>query len=284
MELEELAERLSAIESKDAQKGFMDKYGAKFSNDEGIGVAILGELNRRGIDTSAADAAVQEIIDTLRGEASALLDKLSAVESAVQAATGEQVSEPMPTPPISPEVPPEGVAAPLQPTLPPGGASEAAPPPPGAEPPPIDVLSDARFKNIRQTVLSDERIKSVFPNLSDDELKIIEALSGLEGITDDDIIEVLTEDRADPEAGMAKFDEKLDAASVPEEEAIAADSLIEDLATSGGLEALAMARPSAEPDLVMENLTSDLNLKDIKGTQPVELDEGRVIMQALLGK
>jgi hypothetical protein len=107
--LEELAARLgelenSALQSSMAQEqtGFMDKYGTKFSGDEGIGVAILAELGRRGVDTSAADEAVQDILDQIRAEATAILDKIkmdertvsdlmdkvSTVEESVAAATG----------------------------------------------------------------------------------------------------------------------------------------------------------------------------------------------------
>jgi hypothetical protein len=94
----------SAAEQQATQQRtqFMDKYGTKFSGDEGLGVAILAELGRRGIDTGAADEAVQDILDQIRAEATAILDKIkmdertvsdlmdkvATVEESVAAATG----------------------------------------------------------------------------------------------------------------------------------------------------------------------------------------------------
>jgi hypothetical protein len=94
----------SAAEQQATQQRtqFMDKYGTKFSGDEGLGVAILAELGRRGIDTGAADEAVQDILDQIRAEATAILDKIkmdertvsdlmdkvASVEESVAAATG----------------------------------------------------------------------------------------------------------------------------------------------------------------------------------------------------
>ena len=115
MTLEDLAERLSNIENAEAaraaeseQKGFIDKYGAMFSGDEGIGMAILAEMNRRGISSAAvgADRAIQEILDQIREEATMVLDKIKAdrdtvneligevqdVQEAVSAALGEDMS------------------------------------------------------------------------------------------------------------------------------------------------------------------------------------------------
>lgn len=85
MDLNELAERLALVENRDVERsqaeerrGFIDKYGTMFSGDEGIGTAILAEMNRRGIPSAAvgADRVVQEILDSIRQEASAILDKI----------------------------------------------------------------------------------------------------------------------------------------------------------------------------------------------------------------
>lgn len=89
---EELMARLSQLEQgyygdKEAarQKSFFDTYGSRFSNNRGLGLAILNELDARGIDTSAADEAVQEILDTLRVECNQILDLLKgAQEAAIQ--------------------------------------------------------------------------------------------------------------------------------------------------------------------------------------------------------
>lgn len=85
----ELMARLSQLEQgyygdKEAarQKQFMDTYGSRFSNNNGLGMAILNELDARGIDTSAADEAVQEILDTLRTDCQSILDLLGNVQEA----------------------------------------------------------------------------------------------------------------------------------------------------------------------------------------------------------
>lgn len=84
MELEELSARLSDLErsrdedrQKAAQQAFMGKYGSRISNNESLGLVVLNELNRKGVDTSAADEAVTEILDQLRMEATALLDAIN---------------------------------------------------------------------------------------------------------------------------------------------------------------------------------------------------------------
>ena len=86
---EELMARLSQLEQgyygdKEAarQKQFMDTYGSRFSNNHGLGMAILNELDARGIDTSAADEAVQQILDTLRTDCQSILDMLNNVQEA----------------------------------------------------------------------------------------------------------------------------------------------------------------------------------------------------------
>ena len=170
MTLEDLAERLSNIENAEAaraaeaeQKGFIDKYGAMFSGDEGIGMAILAEMNRRGISSAAvgADRAVQEILDQIREEATMVLDKIKAdrdtvnelidevqdVQEAVSAALGEDMStggngiveEPDVDAALNEELPP----------LP--SESEEPLPPEGEEPlPPLPntVVSDAAVKKV----------------------------------------------------------------------------------------------------------------------------------------
>lgn len=84
---EELLARLQQLEDgyygdKEAarQKKFFDTYGARFSNNRGIGLAILNELDARGIDTSAADEAVQQILDTLRTECNEIIESIKEVQ------------------------------------------------------------------------------------------------------------------------------------------------------------------------------------------------------------
>ena len=86
---DELMARLAQLEQgyygdKEAarQKQFMDTYGGRFSNNHGLGMAILNELDARGIDTSAADEAVQEILDQLRTECTEILGMLKDVQDA----------------------------------------------------------------------------------------------------------------------------------------------------------------------------------------------------------
>lgn len=205
MDIDELAQRLAAMEESQyaqEQQGiqgqFMDKYGAKFANDGDLGVAILGELNRRGIDVSAADSAVQEILDGIRAEATALLDKIksqsadvsalmdkvNSIDESVMAASGATGTEAPGGDPMAglpPELaglmagggelpPPE--AAPMEAAPPEVAPMEDAGPPPEApppeEPPPPEqgVVSDKRLKNLQgriATTLSDQRMKAAVP-------------------------------------------------------------------------------------------------------------------------
>ena len=78
---EELMARLTQLENsynadKQAarEKQFFDTYGSRFSNNRGLGLAILNELDAQGIDTSAADEAVQQILDKLRIECNEILE------------------------------------------------------------------------------------------------------------------------------------------------------------------------------------------------------------------
>ena len=69
------------------QKQFFDTYGGRFSNNRGLGLAILNELDAQGIDTSAADEAVTQILDKLRVECNEILDSIKDVQQeAIQSA------------------------------------------------------------------------------------------------------------------------------------------------------------------------------------------------------
>lgn len=91
---EELMARLTQLENSynaDRQaareKQFFDTYGGRFSNNRGLGLAILNELDARGIDTSAADEAVQQILDQLRTECNEILELIKeANEAAIKTA------------------------------------------------------------------------------------------------------------------------------------------------------------------------------------------------------
>ena len=84
---EELMARLQRLEDgyfgdkeQARQQKFFDMYGGSFSNDRSLGMAILNELDARGIDTSAADEAVQSIIDQLRTECNEIMSLISNVQ------------------------------------------------------------------------------------------------------------------------------------------------------------------------------------------------------------
>ena len=85
--IDELLSRLQTLEDgyygdKEAarQKQFFDTYGERFSNNHGLGLAILNELDARGIDTSAADEAVQQILDQLRIECNEIIESIKDVQ------------------------------------------------------------------------------------------------------------------------------------------------------------------------------------------------------------
>ena len=84
------------------EQNFFDTYGARFSNNRGLGLAILNELDARGIDTSAADEAVQQILDQLRVECNEIIESIKGVQEAaienaqkveaIQNVVGQQVA------------------------------------------------------------------------------------------------------------------------------------------------------------------------------------------------
>ena len=185
---EELMARLQQLEDgyygdKEAarQQQFFDTYGSRFSNNRGLGLAILNELDARGIDTSAADEAVTQIIDQLRTECNEIIEALKEVQTqAIEQAQkvediGNVVSEAVAANPNADDpnaLPPEamppaevgdmgiedmGAEGEFNPDEVPTGdtdnaespAEPPAEPPAEEEPAPTDVPSDARIKNIR---------------------------------------------------------------------------------------------------------------------------------------
>ena len=230
-ELTKLAERLAMLEKegsdrkhKDRLSDFMGKFGGGFSNDEGIGAAILNKLDEQGIDTSAGiEAAVEAILDELRKEVNDLASKINKVDKAVQEAVGgdtppseaappelpptDMGPPPSDMPPPPPDMgaapPPDmGAGAPPPPPAdmgppPPDMGAGAPPSPPGGEVPPLPpapppAVSDVRMKKIlaMRTTLSDintkENIEEVVPLLE-------QALAGLRevegGVTEEPSVE-----------------------------------------------------------------------------------------------
>lgn len=193
---EELMARLQQLENgyygdkEDArQKQFFDTYGSRFSNNHGLGLAILNELDARGVDTSAADEAVTSILDQLRTECNEIIDSIKGVqEAAIQSAQkveaignvvsqavaanpdaslppeGDMTVPPVDTPALD-DMDPEGefnpdIAATVPEEEPPMEEPAPAEPPmeeppmeepPVEEPAPDTTVSDARMKNIRST-------------------------------------------------------------------------------------------------------------------------------------
>ena len=185
---EELMARLQRLEDgyfgdkeQARQQKFFDMYGGSFSNDHSLGMAILNELDARGIDTSAADEAVQSIIDQLRTECNEIMSLISnvqgkAVEAQEKIDTIKDVVDSKvasnPEASVSPgSEPPADMGNPDiggEPPMPAGPETGSEPPadmgnpdmggePPmpagpetGSEPPAAPMVpSDARIKNIR---------------------------------------------------------------------------------------------------------------------------------------
>ena len=185
---EELMARLSQLENsynadKQAarEKQFFDTYGGRFSNNRGLGLAILNELDARGIDTSAADEAVQQILDQLRVECNEILELTKEVnEAAIQnaqkveevanvvsqaVASNPDASMPMTPPPTveSAEIPPaidamdpDGEFNPDD--VPPAEGAEGAAGTEQAEPPAEPPADDTEVSDIRKKRIS--RMKS----------------------------------------------------------------------------------------------------------------------------
>lgn len=188
MDLEELSARLGSLEQaraddlqQAAQQAFMDKYGSRISNNKGLGLVILNELNRRGIDTSAADEAVQEILGNLRNEANmlldtikdnmntanALIDKIDGMDQSVQTAalaTGADTS--VPTSELMGDIPMDQPPMDMPPdaSMPPDTGMQLMDQPPMDQPPmdmpPAGVVSDIRLKFIKK-IVSDNRAKKI---------------------------------------------------------------------------------------------------------------------------
>ena len=181
---EELMARLSQLENsynadKQAarEKQFFDTYGGRFSNNRGLGLAILNELDARGIDTSAADEAVQQILDQLRTECNEILELTKeANEAAIQnaqkveevanvvaqaVASNPDASMPMTPPPAveSAEMPPaintmdpDGEFNPEN--VPPAENTAEPPAENTAEPPAENTAENTEVSDIRQKRIS----------------------------------------------------------------------------------------------------------------------------------
>ena len=183
------------------KKAFLTAHGAMFNNNEDIGLSVLNELKRRGVETKAAtDEAIESILDSYRKEIAQLSDALGSakqqveqlqnqqadllskadtMDKAVQSATGQ---------PENQEAGIDGGAQPMSEALAPGAAAapetsapvtEApstapatempAPETPAPETPapgegseaPAQPLPPDANKNPAETTVSDERMKVI---------------------------------------------------------------------------------------------------------------------------
>ena len=188
--LEEFTNGLRAEREKQAQEQelqqLLDSYGMQFNGRRDVGMEILNQLHRRGVDTSAASSnAVQDIItdmqaqiaqlyddfnqkrqemDQIQQQAAQLTDQINNIDQVVADTTGDGSEIPVPTnmsPEQSPakETPDTTMAPPPAPdatmTTPPADGSippeQPAPDTTGEVPPPVPeqpVVSDVRLKNV----------------------------------------------------------------------------------------------------------------------------------------
>ena len=156
------AEREKQMQEQELQQ-LLDSYGMQFNGRRDVGMEILNQLHRRGVDTSAASSnAVQDIItdmqaqiaqlyddfnqkrqemDQIQQQAAQLTDQINNIDQVVAATTGDgsetppAADESVTPPPADMSVPPEQPA--------PDTTSEV--PPPASEQP---VVSNERLKNV----------------------------------------------------------------------------------------------------------------------------------------
>lgn len=92
MEATELEARLMALEQarendlmRATEEAFMNRYGGAISNSRSLGLTIMNELARRGIDIGpASNEVVARIIEQLRGECNAILDATAQAKSFIE--------------------------------------------------------------------------------------------------------------------------------------------------------------------------------------------------------
>ena len=185
--LEEFTNGLRAEREKQAQEQelqqLLDSYGMQFNGRRDVGMEILNQLHRRGVDTSAASSnAVQDIItdmqaqiaqlyddfnqkrqemDQIQQQAAQLTDQINNIDQVVADTTGDGSEIPVPTN-MSPEqapAPDTTMAPPPAPdaTMTPPAADESVPP----EQPAPDTTSEVPPPVPEQPVVSDVRLKNV---------------------------------------------------------------------------------------------------------------------------
>lgn len=175
------AEREKQMQEQELQQ-LLDSYGMQFNGRRDVGMEILNQLHRRGVDTSAASSnAVQDIItdmqaqiaqlyddfnqkrqemDQIQQQAAQLTDQINNIDQVVADTTGDGSEIPVPTN-MSPEQP-----APDTTMTPPPAADESVTPPPAdmsvpPEQPAPDTTSEVPPSASEQPVVSDVRLKNV---------------------------------------------------------------------------------------------------------------------------
>ena len=175
------AEREKQMQEQELQQ-LLDSYGMQFNGRRDVGMEILNQLHRRGVDTSAASSnAVQDIItdmqaqiaqlyddfnqkrqemDQIQQQAAQLTDQINNIDQVVADTTGDGSEIPVPTN-MLPEQP-----APDATMTPPPAADESVTPPPAdmsvsPEQPAPDTTSEVPPPAPEQPVVSDVRLKNV---------------------------------------------------------------------------------------------------------------------------
>ena len=180
--LEEFTNGLRAEREKQAQEQelqqLLDSYGMQFNGRRDVGMEILNQLHRRGVDTSAASSnAVQDIItdmqaqiaqlyddfkqkrqemDQIQQQAAQLTDQINNIDQVVADTTGDGSEIPVPTS-MSPEQAPTEVSPAPDATMAPPPADVSVPP----EQPASDTTSEVPPPVPEQPVVSDVRLKNV---------------------------------------------------------------------------------------------------------------------------
>ena len=180
--LEEFTNGLRAEREKQAQEQelqqLLDSYGMQFNGRRDVGMEILNQLHRRGVDTSAASSnAVQDIItdmqaqiaqlyddfnqkrqemDQIQQQAAQLTDQINNIDQVVADTTGDGSEIPVPTN-MTPEQAPTEVPPAPDATMAPPPADMSVPP----EQPAPDTTSEVPPPVPEQPVVSDVRLKNV---------------------------------------------------------------------------------------------------------------------------
>ena len=171
------AERETQAQEQELQQ-LLDSYGMQFNGRRDVGMEILNQLHRRGVDTSAASSnAVQDIItdmqaqiaqlyddfnqkrqemDQLQQQAAQLTDQINNIDQVVADTTGDGSEIPVPTS-MSPEQAPTEVPPAPDATMAPPPADGSVPP----EQPAPDTTSEVPPPVPEQPVVSDVRLKNV---------------------------------------------------------------------------------------------------------------------------